>query len=150
MKTNGPDSGQERPGYRSAQRRDQGLGPRSRQEQVSSGTSRVRHITKENGFSFNWEKCDILQEKKKKTLFFSIEAVETKLRALRVPFLWAARCRNVPRLAPERAVCAWRWRKPVHTPGRRRQEGESSIAGQSPPWIPGAPLISPTSSALNA
>lgn len=46
------------------------------------------------------------KEKKKKTLFFSIEAVETELKPLKVPFLQAARCRNVPWLALVHMVCA--------------------------------------------
>lgn len=67
------------------------------------------------------------KEKKKKkernTLFFSIEAVETGFRPFRVPFLWAARCRNVPWLALGHVVRAQRWRKLVHTPRRREPGG---------------------------
>lgn len=84
--------------------------------------------------------------KEKKNCFFSIEAVETKLKPLRVPFLQAARCRNVPCLALERVVCAQRWRKLVRAPRRREPEGNpASLAGQ-PFCISGAPLIIPTSS----
>lgn len=81
------------------------------------------------------KKCDILQgggkKKKRNTLFFSIEAVETGFRPFRVPFLQAARCRNVPWLALERVVQAQRWRKLVHAPRRREPGGNpASLAGQ--------------------
>lgn len=70
--------------------------------------------------------CKEKKKKKHATLFFSIEALETKLRPLRVPFLWAARCQNVPWLARERVMCAQRLRKLVHMP--RRWEPRGSLA----------------------
>lgn len=82
---------------------------------------------------------------RKKNLFFSIEAVETKLKALRTPFLWAARCRNVPWLALGHIACARRQRQSVHM--RRRQEwwGESSITGWSAPLDPQLHGLRPSS-----
>lgn len=50
--------------------------------------------------------CKEKKKRRRNSLFFSIEAVETGFRPFRVPFLWAARCWNVPWLALERVVHA--------------------------------------------
>lgn len=77
------------------------------------------------------------RKKKKRTLFFSIEAVETKLKPLGAPFLWSAGCRNALRLALVHMACAWRWRQSGHVrENRSDRENEPSLASQ-PLWIPG-------------
>lgn len=136
MKTNGPGSAQGGTGYCSAARRRSGISPEKppRWGQPWNFSSQTHYKIKLTFLQLGKNVIFCKEEEKKKkrnTLFFSIEAVETGFRPFRVPFLQAARCRNVPWLALERVVQAQRWRKLVHAPRRREPGGNpASLAGQ--------------------